>query len=148
MFLKFKIILFLCVLCILCPGYSFSKTFPNNHYMAIVSGKISKKEVKKSGNYYYTEYKLKPEKWLFKKPEIKQTKNLTVKILGADLPKKGLVIKASCAPDFVPFKEKAIFFLEETARKEKDVFTISKNGIIYGSGLKKYEKALRLKRET
>ena len=140
--------LLICILLFSVFFQSFKAEAIVSNHEAIVFGEITKSKVKKSGNYYYTEYKLKVEKWLFKKPEIKQTKNLTIKILGADLPKKGLVIKASCAPDFVPFKEKAIFFLEETARKEKDVFTISKNGIIYGSGLKKYEKALRLKRVT
>lgn len=122
----------------------FSESLTNlqpKNYKAVVLGKITKKKVKKLGTYYYTEYKLKTEKWLFKSPGIKEGKNLKIKILGAELPEKGVVIKSSTAPDFVPVNKKAIFFIEEMKKKEKGVFTVSRNGIIYGEQLKSFKLA-------
>ena len=108
---------------------SFSNTF--NNYQAVVLGKVTKKEVKEVGNLYLTEYKIKTKKWLFKKPEVKEKKVITINVLGAELSEKGLVIRASTSPDFIPMKKDVIFLLEKTKLKQNDVFTISKNGIIY-----------------
>lgn len=103
----------------------------NNLYEAIVLGQMLKKNVKKSGNYYITEYKLKPKEWLYKKPGVKKSNVITVKVLGADLPKRGLIIKASTSPDYIPMMKDAIFFLVKTKSEKDDVFTITKNGVIY-----------------
>lgn len=100
------------------------------NYQAIVLGKVIKKQIKKSDNFYITEYKLKTKKWLFKKPEIKQAKYLTIKILGGEVPEKGIVIKVSTAPNYIPFKKEAIFLLENNKVKQKDTFTLSKEGVL------------------
>lgn len=100
-------------------------------YQAIVLGKITNKKVKKVGNTYITEYKLKTKKWLFKNLNIKETKYLTIKVLGAELPKKGIVIKASTTPNYIPIKKEAIFILQHNKLKEKDIFTLSRDGVIY-----------------
>ena len=113
-----------------------SVDFTNPKYQAIVLGKMIKKKVVKSDNFYLTEYKLKSQMWLYKKPEIKKSKYLKVKILGAELEKEGLIIKTSCAPDFVPLKKEAIFFLENNKKKKKNTFTLSKGGIVYGKNIK------------
>ena len=113
-----------------------------NKYQAIVLGEITDSKVVKSGNYYLTEYKLKSKKWLFKNPSIKKSKYLTIRVLGADLPEKGIVIKASTTPDYIPIKKNAIFLLENTRRKETNVFTISKNGILPGRKLKELKEEI------
>ena len=102
-----------------------------NNYQAVVLGKMIKKEVKKINTYYITEYRLKAKEWFFKKPDIKETKFITIKILGAELSDKGIVIKASTSPSFVPMDKEAIFLLENTKSKQKNVYTIGKDGIIY-----------------
>ncbi len=102
----------------------------NDSYEAIVIGEMVDKDVKKRKNYYFTEYKLKTSEWLFKKAEVKKSKYVKIKILGADLPKKGIIIKLSTAPDYVPMKKPAIFLLERTKKHEKNVFTLSEGGII------------------
>lgn len=120
------------VLCFAFP--SFPSTFSNpaeEKYQAIVLGKMVKKQIKKSGNSYITEYKLKTKKWLFKKPYIKKQKYLTIKILGAELLEAGITIKASCSPDYIPMKKEAMFLLEQNKLKQKNVFTLSKDGVIY-----------------
>ena len=119
-------------LCFIFP--SFSNTLSNTwveKYQAIVLGKMVKKQIKKSGNSYITEYKLKTRRWLFKKPNIEKHKYLTIKVLGADLPEAGITIKASCSPDYIPMKKEAIFLLEHNKLKQKNVFTLSKDGVIY-----------------
>lgn len=103
----------------------------SKNYQAIVLGKITKQKVKKSGKTYITEYKLKVKKWLYKQSKVKQTKYLTIKVLGAELPEKGIVIKASTTPNFIPINKDAIFLLERNKLKQNDVFTLSKNGVIY-----------------
>lgn len=100
-------------------------------YQAIVLGKITNKKVKKVGNTYITEYKLKTKKWLFKNLNVKETKYITIKVLGAELPKKGIVIKASTTPSYIPIKKEAIFILKQNKLKEKDIFTLSRDGVIY-----------------
>ena len=102
-------------------------------YEAVVKGEIIKKEIKKIDRIYVTEYKLKTKKWLFKKHDIKEEKYLTIKVLGAELPKKGIVIKASTSPDYVPYKKEAVFLLEKTKSKNKNVYTITKGGVITGT---------------
>lgn len=114
-----------------------------SRYKAIVLGEMKNKKIKKSGGYYYTEYKLKPKNWLFRNPSVKASKNIKIKIFGADLKNKGLVIKSSSSPDYVPMNEEAIFFLEGTARREKDAFTITKGGIIYGEKLEQVKKQIQ-----
>ena len=109
-------------------------------YQAIVFGEITNSKVVKSGNYYLTEYKLKSKKWLFKNPEVKESKYLTIKVLGAELPEKGIVIKASTTPDYIPIKKDAIFLLENT--KKKDAFTVSKNGILPKEELENVKKEI------
>lgn len=111
--------------------YSALSTQHLNKYEAIVEGKITKQKVKKINGYYVTEYKLKPNKWLYKKPEVEKKRSLTLRVLGAELPKKGIVIKASTSPGFVPIQKEAIFLLEKTKQKHKNIFTVSNNGIIY-----------------
>ena len=98
-------------------------------YEAIVSGKLTKSKVLKSGNLYLTEYKLKTTSWLFKQPSIKEKKYIKIKILGADLEKKGMVIKASISPDNIVLNKDAVFLLNKT--KEENIYTIPKEGIIY-----------------
>jgi hypothetical protein len=98
-------------------------------YEAIVSGKLIKSKVIKSGNLYLTEYKLKTTKWLFKKSYIKERKIVKIKILGADLQKKGLVIKASISPNNITLNKEAVFLLNKT--KKQNLYTIPKEGIIY-----------------
>lgn len=112
--------------------------FPNKNYEAIVIGKMTKKKIKKIGNFYYTEYKLKTKNWIYKAPEIKDNKYVTVNILGANLKKKGLLVKASTSPDYIPIKEEAIFFLFNTKKKQKNIYTIPKGGVIFGEKLKRY----------
>ena len=96
---------------------------------AIVLGKIIHKKVIKINNYYLTEYKLKVNNWIYKKPYIKKKKFIKIRILGAVLPKKGIIIKASTSPDSVPFKKEAVFYLEKTNTKHNNVFTLSKESI-------------------
>ena len=98
-------------------------------YEAIVSGKLTKSKVLKSGNLYLTEYKLKTTNWLFKQPSIKEKKIIKIKILGADLKKKGMVIKASISPDNIVLNKEAVFLLNKT--KKHNIYTIPKEGIIY-----------------
>ncbi len=116
-------------------------------YKGIVSGQIIKKEIKKSDNSWLTEYKLKVNKWFYKAPEINKSKYITLKILGAELPERGLVIKSSIAPAYIPIKEDAIFLLEENIRKQENVFSLSNNGVIYGDELNlfKYIKSFEYK---
>ena len=111
-------------------------------YQAIVLGKITESKVKHLGNYYITEYKLKPKEWLFKDSSVKRSNYLTIKILGAELPEKGIVIKASTTPDYIPIKKDAIFLLEDTKKKEKDVFTVSKNGVLSKDRYKEIKKEI------
>lgn len=101
-----------------------------NDYQAVVVGKMTKKNVKKSGNYYITEYKLKVKEWLFKQPNIKEAKNLTIKILGAEFLERGIVIKSSTSPDFIPMYTDTIFLLQNNKKPKKNTFTIPKNGVI------------------
>ena len=110
------------------PAYSIDKK-----YEAVVQGTVIKKEVKKIGRVYITEYKLKTKKSLFKKPDVKEEKYLTIKVLGAELPEKGIIIKASTSPDYVPYKKEAVFLLEKTKSKNKNVYTIAKDGVIIGT---------------
>ncbi|GEM_PF-4403715 len=97
---------------------------------AIVLGKITKKQIIKLNNYYITEYKLKIKNWIYKKPYIANSKTVTLRVLGADLPDKGITIKASTSPDHVPFNTDTIFILNKTKQKYKDIFTLSKNSIL------------------
>ncbi len=110
----------------------------NVNYQAIVFGKITNHKIKKVGNFYITEYKLIPQKWIYKNHSIQEKKYLTLKILGADLPEKGIVIKSSAAPNFIPVNREAIFLLVNTKKKENNVFTLLPDGIIYGESLKDY----------
>ena len=98
-------------------------------YEAIVSGKLTKSKVLKSGNLYFTEYKLKTTSWLFKRPYIKEKIYIKIKILGADLQKKGMVIKASISPENIVLNKEAVFLLNKT--RKQNVYTIPKEGIIY-----------------
>lgn len=109
---------------------------PYKKYQAIVVGKITRGKITKSGNLYITEYKLKTKKWLFKKANVKTTKYITLKVLGADLKKEGIIIKASTTPDHIPINKEAVFFLEQNKLKEDNVFTVSKGGIIIKSNEK------------
>ena len=125
------------------------ETFPkilnnsgNKNYQAIVVGKITESKVRHLGNYYITEYKLKPKEWLFKNRLVKKSNYLIIKVLGADLPEKGIVIKASTTPDYIPIKKDAIFLLEDTKKKEKDVFTVSKNGVLSKDKYKEIKKEI------
>lgn len=125
---------------------SFLKTYPknltnlnNSNYEAVVLGNLIKKKVIKKGNYYLTQYKFKPKKWLYKKRRVKKKKYLKVIVFGADLEKEGLLIKASTTPDYMPLNEDVVLFLEETMAKKKNLFTISKDGIVYGKRVKDVE---------
>lgn len=118
-----------------------------NKYKAIILGEMKNIKIKKAQGYYFTEYKLKPKNWLFRNPSVKASKSIKIKIFGADLKNKGLVIKSSSSPDYVPMNEEAIFFLEGTARKEKDAFTITRGGIIYGEKLEQVKKQIQDKKE-
>ena len=100
-------------------------------YEAIVQGKIISKKVKKIDNYYITEYKLKSKKWIYKKPEVEKRNLITIRILGAELLDKGIVIRPSFAPNYVPINKQAIFLLEKTKRKQKNIYTLSTDGIIF-----------------
>ena len=104
-------------------------------YEAIVRGKITKSKVIKHGRFYITEYELRTKDWLYKKPTVQKKKYLTIKILGANFPDKGITIKSSVAPDYVPIKSEAIFLLEKTKSKTEDTFTLSKGGVIYKTSL-------------
>ncbi len=122
-----------------------AKTFyslERKNYQAIVLGKITKSKIKKIGTYYITEYKLKPKEWLFTNPSVKKSNYLTIKILGAEFPEKGIVIKASTTPDYIPIKKDAIFFLENTKRKANNIFTISKNGILPANKLEELKEEI------
>ncbi|MBI3309358.1 MAG: hypothetical protein HYZ79_08310 [Candidatus Melainabacteria bacterium] len=108
-------------------------TSPNNSfekYKAVVIGQLVKKAVKEKKGFYYTEYKLLPKKWIYKKSSVKKSNLLTIRIPGGELPKKGIVIKASTSPSYIPLKQDAVFFLEGTTTKQSDIFTITKDGII------------------
>jgi len=111
--------------------HSYLTSHTSKKYEAIVEGKITSKKVKKISGYYVTEYKLKPSKWIHKKENIEKEKSITIRILGAELPEKGIVIKASTSPDFIPLNKEAIFFLEKTKKKQKNIFTVSSDGVIY-----------------
>lgn len=127
-------VLFLFILllhCIFIPTAYATLDFEYKNYQAVVLGKITDKKVKKSNHVYLTEYSLKPKKWLFKKPDVKITKNIKIKVLGAELPEAGIVIKSSTSPSYIPMNKEAIFLLEQNKLKQKDVFTLSKNGVIY-----------------
>ena len=144
-FLIYKIIFFLLLGNFLLYSQASGKIINDSEkekYQAIVLGKITESKVKNVGNYYITEYRLKPKKWLFKNPSVKKSNYLTIKILGAELREKGIVIKASTAPDYVPIKKDTIFLLENTKRKENNIFTISKNGILPVSKLKELKKEI------
>ena len=111
-------------------------------YQAIVLGEITESTVKKKETYYITEYKLKIKDWLFKRPLIQETNLITIRVLGADIPEKGIVIKASTTPDYIPLKRNAIFLLENLRKKEKNIFTITQNGILPASKLKELKKEI------
>lgn len=110
----------------------------NGNYEAIVLGNLIKKKILKRGNFYLTQYKFKPEKWIYKKEGVKKEKYLKVNVFGADLEKEGLLIKASTTPDYMPLNEDVILFLENTLANKKNLFTISKDGIIYGENVKNF----------
>ena len=144
-FSMFKIVLFVLLGNSIFYSQAFSKTFNNlerKNYQAVVLGKITESRVKKLRNYYITEYKLKPKQWLFKDPSVKKSDYITIKVLGAELPRKGIVIKASTSPDYIPIKKDAIFLLENTKKKEKNMFTLSKNGIITKDKLEEIKKEI------
>lgn len=107
------------------------EVFPCKKCKAIVLGKIVSEKIKNNDNYYITEYKLKTKKWLFKANDVKERKYVKLKVLGASLPKKGIVIKSSCAPDYIPIKQDAIFILKQNKLKQKNVFTLSRESIIH-----------------
>ena len=102
-------------------------------YQAVVTGKIVNKKVKQKEGHYYTEYKLKVKDWIYKKDAVKKTDKITIRIYGAELKKQGVAISYSLTPSYIPFKEESIFFLELTSANHPDIFTITKNGIIYGN---------------
>ena len=108
-------------------------------YEAIVLGKIISKEVKKSNNYWITEYKLKTKKWFYKKSSTEKSKYLIIKILGAELPERGIVIKSSVSPNYIPVNQDAVFLLEENIKKQKNVYSLSTDGVIYGDELQKFK---------
>ena len=144
-FLTFKIILFFLLGDFIFCNKAYSNILNNlerKNYQAIVLGRITESKVRNIGNYYITEYKLKPKQWLFKNPSIKKSNYLTIKILGAELPEKGIVIKASTSPDYIPIKKDAIFLLENTKKKEKNIFTLSRNGIITKDKLEEIKKEI------
>lgn len=130
---KFKtLFLFILLLhCIFIHNAYAIADFEYKNYQAVILGKITDKKIKKIGNLYITEYNLKPKKWLHKKSEVKITKNIKIKVLGADLPEAGIVIKSSSSPDYIPINKEAIFLLEKNKLKQNDVFTLSANSIIY-----------------
>ena len=123
-----RILFVVLIVLLFCEGQAFSLSA--NNYEAVILGKVVKKEVKNSKHVYLTEYKINVKKWLFKKEGIKEKKNITISVLGAELPEKGLVIKASTSPDFIPLNKQAIFLLEKTKLNQSDIFTVSKGGII------------------
>ena len=116
-----------------------------NRYQAIVLGEMVKKKVKKVGNFYLTEYKLKTKKWLLKQSNVKEAKYLKIKILGAELPKRGIVIRVSSSPTYVPMKKDAIFFLENNKKRKKNTYTISRDGIISSKYLEEIQKITKAK---
>ncbi len=112
------------------------------NYEAIVLGRIIKSEVKNRGKYYLTEYKLVIKEWLYKKSSVQESKYITIRVLGADLPGKKIIIKASTTPDYIPMNKDTIFLLEPLKKKEKGVFTITKNGILPESSLKELKEEM------
>ena len=121
-------------------AYSKSLTFDTSkNYQAIVLGEIIKKETEKIGNFWITKYKLKTRKWFYKNSKTEKSKYITIKILGADLPERGIVIKSSVSPRYIPVNKDAVFLLEENSRKQKDVFSLSNNGVIYGEELNMFK---------
>lgn len=104
-------------------------------YQAVVLGEVVKKEIKNKNGFYFTEYKLKTKKWLFKNPQISGSKYIILKVAGAELTKKGLVIKTSATPSLIPMHKDFVFFLENPKKKEKNVFTVTIGGIIRGTNL-------------
>ena len=129
-------------------AYSKSLAFnTNKNYQAIVLGEIVKKETKKIGNFWITIYKLKTKKWFYKNLETEKSKYVTIKILGADLPERGIVIKSSVSPSYIPINKDAVFLLEENSKKQKDVFSLSNDGVIYGQELDMFKnlKSIELK---
>ncbi len=101
-------------------------------YPGIVLGRILEKKIVKSGVYYLTEYKLKVKEWLYTKDNIEKVEYITIKILGAEFPEKGIVMRASTAPRYIPIKKEALFFLEYNKVRKKNIYTLSNDGVIYG----------------
>ncbi len=113
-----------------CQAFASELIYNPKRYQAIVIGKIVKEKIEKHGSIYITEYKLKTKKWLFKKPYIEESKYITLRILGADIPEKGIIIKASTSPDYIPINKEAVFLLEKNKLRQSNVFTVSKDGIV------------------
>jgi hypothetical protein len=130
-----KLFIFIWAILVLINPYEATAVVSNSYEgfkdrEAIVLGKITKKQVLKLNNYYVTEYKLKIKKWIYKKPYIENKKTVTLRILGADLPDKGITIKASTSPDYIPLNTDAIFVLHKTKLNQNNIFTLSRNSII------------------
>lgn len=134
-FTKLKVIL-ICLLIINCFSINQLIVLGNinyKKYQAVVLGKIINEKIKKSGNTYLTEYKIKVKKWLVKKPFVKETRFVRIRVLGAELKDAGIVIKASTTPEHIPINKEVIFLLEQTKLKQKHIFTLSKDGILPNS---------------
>lgn len=133
-YLKISVLILLYFLLTQNLTFAFSETDINinnyKNYQAVVLGEMVDKKIKKAGNYYLTEYKLKTKKWLFKQANIKEANYLKIKVLGAEFPNRGIVIKSSAAPDYIPMNSDAIFLLENNKKPKKNTFTIPKNGVI------------------
>ena len=114
---------------------SFANILENRNvkkYPGIILGKVVNKKVVKSNGYYLTEYKVKVLNWLYFQKNIEKAKNITIKILGADLSEKGIAMKVSTAPSYIPYKKDAIFFLEYNKLRRKNVYTLSTDGVVFG----------------
>ncbi len=123
------------------PTFAYNLTNLNNdNYEAVVLGTLIKKKVFKENNFYLTQYTFKTKTWISKKENLKERKTLKVNVLGADLEKKGLLIKTSETPNHIPLNEDVILFLEKTKSNKKHTYAIRKNGILYGENIKDYVK--------
>lgn len=120
-----------------------NNTNPSKKYTAIIVGRAVKKKIKKVNSFYFTEYELQAKKWIYKNDPSQETANIKVKILGAELPQKGIVITSSISPGNIPMDKDMIFLLENTKKKQKNVYTVTEGGVLTLDNLDKVSQAYK-----
>ncbi len=110
-------------------GFDINSINDLHRYEAVVIGDITKKKIKKKGNYYFTEYTLRPKSILYKNKGFKEKNKIILRVYGGKEGNEKTELTYNLSPGEISLDKPAAFFLQKTV--SKDIFTVTKNGYYY-----------------